>query len=156
MLNKPLLYLSEYFERRRDSYIDHLFAVSQRGAWREWILFTLEGIQTQANDAVHRSQMLLNMRESLRVTYQSSGSGKILHIIDALFKRPGLTIHQAMDVTALRYSQASTLIKGLEHDGVLVAHHARRRNRIFLAPAILGAILGREDNPSPIGTPVEV
>lgn len=156
LLDKPLLYLSEYFERRRDSYIDHLFAVSQRGAWREWILFTLEGIQTQADDAVHRSQVLLNMRESLRVTYQSSGSGKILRIIDALFESPGITIHQAMDVTALGYSQTSTLIKGLERDGVLVALPVRRRNRIFLAPAILGAIVGREDNPLSIETPEEV
>jgi Fic family protein len=39
LLPEPLLYLSAYFERHRGAYYDHLLAVSQRGAWEDWLLF---------------------------------------------------------------------------------------------------------------------
>ena len=39
ILPAPLLYLSAYLERNRDEYMDKMLAVSQRGAWEDWILF---------------------------------------------------------------------------------------------------------------------
>jgi Fic family protein len=41
LLPLPLLYLSAYFERHRAAYYELLLAVTQRGAWREWILYFL-------------------------------------------------------------------------------------------------------------------
>ena len=38
-LPQPLLYLSSYFERNKDAYMDSLLAVSQRGEWNRWIDF---------------------------------------------------------------------------------------------------------------------
>ena len=55
LLPQPLLYLSAYFERWRDAYIDLLYAVSQRGAWNAWLVFFLQGIAIQARDAVARA-----------------------------------------------------------------------------------------------------
>jgi Fic family protein len=41
-LSQPLLYMSSYFEHRRDAYVDHMLAVSQRGEWIPWIRFFLQ------------------------------------------------------------------------------------------------------------------
>lgn len=72
ILPTPLLYLSAYFERYRDTYIDHLYAVSREGAWREWIRFFLRGIAEQAQDAIIRSQGLLDLQQTYRQRLQGA------------------------------------------------------------------------------------
>ena len=52
----PLLYLSAYFEQNRAQYYDQLQAVSERGAWVEWLYFFLLGVAEQAQDAASRAR----------------------------------------------------------------------------------------------------
>jgi Fic family protein len=54
ILPQPLLDLSVYFESHRQEYYDHLLAVSQRGAWEEWLRFFLRGVSSQAQEGVRR------------------------------------------------------------------------------------------------------
>ena len=42
-ISEPLLYLSTYFEKHYDEYIDHMLTVSQLGLWESWIEFFLLG-----------------------------------------------------------------------------------------------------------------
>ncbi len=65
LLPLPLLYLSAYFERHRSTYYDLLLAVSQRAAWREWVLFFLNGVLEQARDASDRARRLNDLRGGL-------------------------------------------------------------------------------------------
>src|SRR5262249_10488995 len=54
LLPQPLLYLSAFFERNRSDYYDHLLAISERGAWNDWLTFFLRGVAEQSRDAIHR------------------------------------------------------------------------------------------------------
>lgn len=65
-LSAPLLYLSGYFDRRRDDYYDRLQYVRERGEINEWLLFFLDGIAVQAADAVERAERLSDLREKFR------------------------------------------------------------------------------------------
>jgi Fic family protein len=145
ILDYPLLYLSEYFERHRDEYIDHLYTVSQRGAWREWILFVLRAIERQANDAFTRSRDLLAARQHLRAQYQARRSGHILTVVDRLFERPTTTYQDVVDLTGVAFNTARTIVQGLVSDGVLVEATGGRRNQVFFAPQIYAAIIGTSD-----------
>jgi Fic family protein len=153
LLDQPILYLSEHFELHRDEYIDHLLAVSQKGPGTNGSYSPLRAIETQAKDAVRRGQLLLETREALRSQYQASGSGKLLTIVDALFENPAITIHDAMRIAGLGYSQAGTIVRTLEADGILVEVTGRKRNMVFLAPTIVGTILGEDYHFNP-NTPV--
>ena len=55
LLPQPLLYLSGFFEARRQDYYSHLLSVSQRGSWEPWIMFFLEGVAEQSSDAMTRA-----------------------------------------------------------------------------------------------------
>ena len=70
LLPEPLLYLSAYFERHRGAYYDHLLAVSQKGAWEDWLLFFLRGVLTEARDASRRAGRLFDLRETYRERFQ--------------------------------------------------------------------------------------
>ncbi|WP_157972574.1 Fic family protein, partial [Saliphagus sp. LR7] len=41
LLSEPYLYLSAYFNRHRQQYLDYLLAVSRDGDWEQWIVFVL-------------------------------------------------------------------------------------------------------------------
>jgi len=45
LLNQPSLYLSKYIISHKDDYYHHLGTVTQKGKWKDWILFMLETIE---------------------------------------------------------------------------------------------------------------
>lgn len=142
-LRQPLLYLSEYFEDNRDTYVDLMLEVSQRGTWNDWILFTLNGIEEQANDAVRRGIALLNYREELRARFQESRSPTIQQAIDLLFQRPAITGNELAAHAGVTPAAALRTIDRLVASKVLVESTGWKRNRIFFAPSIIDVILDR-------------
>ena len=140
LLDRPMLYLSDYFERERRSYVDGLLAVSQQGAWSAWISFFLEAVRFQANDAVQRAQRLLELREDYRQRYQDRGLVRALAVIDRLFEAPSISVRQLADQLAIHYSTAQSVVGTLVEDGVLQEVTGRKRNRRFLATEILDVL----------------
>ena len=140
LLDRPMLYLSDYFERERRSYVDGLLAVSQQGAWSEWVSFFLEAVRFQANDAVQRAQQLLGLREDYRHRYQERGLLRALAVIDRLFEAPSISVRQLADQLGVHYSTAQSVVNTLEQDGILQEVTGRKRNRRYLATGILDVL----------------
>lgn len=138
LLPQPLLYLSAYFERRRDEYYERLLAVSMEGAWVPWIRFFLEGIAEQCTDAVQRAQRLFALRERYhRDLHATRTSALPLRLVDHLFERPATTIGQAAGVLDVTWRAASLNVDKLVDAGILREATGRERNRIFVAQEIL-------------------
>ena len=74
VLPSPLLYLSAWFESTREEYYAHLLAVTQEGAWESWLVYFLEGVRAQAEDALARIQ---DIDESLRALAGGAGRGPV-------------------------------------------------------------------------------
>lgn len=141
-LDYPLLYLSEYFERHRDEYIDGLYRVSTQGDWINWFRFFLVALEQQAADAKQRAESVLRLREQMRAQYQLLGRPRILPVIDALFERGTITYAMAKEITGLGKQAANSLVKQLVDDGVVIEVTGRQRNLIFYAPTIARASMG--------------
>lgn len=141
-LDHPLLYISEYFERHRDQYIDRLYGVSVRGAWEEWITFFLHALERQSRAAYVRAESLLNLQAGMRSHYQLQGRPRMLQLIDELFVRGTMTYGLAQNLTGLGKQAANSLVRKLVDDGVLVEVTGRSRNQIFYAPEIARASMG--------------
>jgi Fic family protein len=144
ILPQPLLYLSAYFERNRDRYVEHLWQVSRRGAWNEWVLFFLEGVKTEAEDASRRARRLLDLQDKYRAAAQSRGSGALVTLVDCLFDSPMITVPIAMKLLKMTYNGARGNIDKLCEDGILVGSTSRKRNRIYTAFEII-KVLGSDD-----------
>ena len=52
LLNKPALYLSDFFERNKTKYIDHLMAVRDSDQIDNWVLFFLQGVVETAENSI--------------------------------------------------------------------------------------------------------
>lgn len=90
-LPEPLLYLSPYFEARRDLYYDTLQAVRERGAFDEWLALFLGAVRVQALDAVIRAERLMDLREQYRSAAQARTRGLAVDLVDLVFEQPVLT-----------------------------------------------------------------
>ena len=143
LLSQPLLYLSAYFEANRQSYYEHLLSVSQRGTWREWVLFFLEGIETQARDAVRRSERLQDLRRRYREQFQQTqASARLLQAVDLLFGAPILAVNQVKDALDVSFPSANRYIAQLEEAGIVREITGQARNRLYRADKIIRAIEG--------------
>jgi Fic family protein len=141
VLPQPLLYLSGYFERNRDAYLDHLSAVCRIGAWIPWIDFFLRGVVEQAHEATRRSHELLD----LLATYQhwaaeSPRSGNLRDLIELLFEQPVIAAADVSDRLGITTRAANQLVQRLVDQGILVEITGRQRNRRFAAREIIAVV----------------
>jgi Fic family protein len=138
LLPLPLLYLSAYFEQHRDAYYDRLLAVSQRAAWRDWVIFFLKGIFEQAQDASGRAKRLNDLRERWREQLHKSGrSGLPIRLVDYLFETPILTISEAERHLGVTYRSAKLAVDKLVALGVLAPFRDLPYARPYIAREIL-------------------
>jgi Fic family protein len=91
-LPEPLLYLSPYFESRREQYYDALQGVRERGDVDRWLALFLDGVTAQAGDAVRRAERLTDLREHYRETVQErTRGGAANQLVAVAFEQPVLT-----------------------------------------------------------------
>jgi Fic family protein len=140
LLPEPYLYLSSYFNARRSGYVDHLLAVSQHGEWEGWLLFFLRGVQSQADEAHQRANLLVDLREDYQQRYQNERSENILELAMRLFEDPYLDVNTAAEWLDVEYSTANRLIGQLEDDGILEELTGKERNRFYRANEVFEII----------------
>jgi Fic family protein len=147
ILNKPLLYLSAFFERHRAEYYGRLLEVSQRGAWRSWLEFFLQAVVNQSDDAVHRARRLLELQR----TYHQTSLAKHLpptaaELVELIFVKPVLNVRVAQESLKVTYPGAQKAINALEEQGILVEITGGKRNKAYAAKKILDIL--EEEIPS--------
>jgi Fic family protein len=141
LLPQPLLYLSAYFEANRSSYYASLLAVSQVGAWEEWLLFFLAAVLEQAEDAVTRSRRLLDLRDAYRQRLQSERvTARVLTALDVVFGRPVISVTQLAQSMNVHYPAAQRYVEALENAGLLVESTGQGRNRLYRADGIMAEL----------------
>jgi len=140
ILPEPLLYLSAYFERHRKEYYSSLLAVSQKGAWNDWIAFFLRGVAGQSMDGVQRANRLLQLRGRYHLRVESArASALLVQLIDYLFEAPAVTVAQVKQRLGVTPRTAQAHIDRLAAEGIVREATGRKRNRVYLADEILYA-----------------
>jgi Fic family protein len=145
LLPLPLLYLSAFFEGRRRDYYDHLFAVSARNAWRDWVLFFLQGVAEQSRDAGRRVRQLQDLQARWRAEFsRARSSALLLSLVDALFASPVLTIPQAQRLLDVSYPSAQRSISRLVDAGVLRQWGDASYGKSYAAEAVIRIVSAPE------------
>ena len=141
LLPHPLLYLSAFFEQRRQQYYDSLLRISQRGEWIPWIEFFLRGVATQARDALWRADRLLALRQSYRERMQTArSSALLLQMVDDLFALPMVSVPTVARKLKITQRAVRMNVRKLVDAGILAEITGRERYRMFVASEILEAI----------------
>jgi len=140
LLSQPLLYLSGYFEREKQAYVDGLLRVSQEGDWDGWVTLFAIAVAAQSTDAANRGQRLLDLRETYRHRYQGEPPARAVDVIDALFSAPVQSIPGLARRLGLEAKTVRRAVARLEEDGLLTEMTGNQRNRVYMAQEIIGIL----------------
>lgn len=136
LMRKPALYLSDYFERNKTAYIDHLMAVRQGNHLREWLVFFLHGVEetARASASVFRSVLDLKQRIEREVLprFASRRQDNAQALMRHLYAQPVVNVERVVRITGASANTASALITNMVSFGVLTEVTGQRRNRLFI------------------------
>lgn len=146
ILKEPLLYLSVFFKRHRDSYYRLLQQVRTEGDWEAWLLFFVDAIAATANQAVATAQALnqLLAQDKLRLAALGRLAGSATQILDALFAHPVANIGALVTATGLTSATIGKALDALQLElGIVQELTGHKRNRVYAYRAYID-ILNQE------------
>jgi len=134
ILTKPVLYLSHYFKRHRQSYYEHLQAVRDAGAFEAWLEFFLAGVIDVSLEAGTTARRVLLLREQHRELIadrlgRAAGTGH--RTLEYLFAHPIVSVNEVRALTGTTYPAANQLVERLAGIGILAEVTGHARNRRF-------------------------
>ena len=136
LLAKPALYLSDYFERNKTAYVDHLMAVRQSNQMREWVIFFLHGVCETAREAAAVFKSILNMKERIEreviPRFSARRQNHVQTLVRRLYGSPVIDVKAAMAELKTTKNTAISLIMDLVEYGLLTEVTGQRRNRLFV------------------------
>lgn len=138
ILEKPLLYLSTYFEKNRLLYYDNLSIVRSKNDMLQWIKYFLVGIEQTAIQAVDTLGQIIKLKEQTEnQIYKNFGrrSNSAILLLNELFRNPIVTIEKVIKITNLSYKAANDLVSIFCKNNILKGISNQNRNRIFIFEA---------------------
>lgn len=137
LLPTPLLYLSAFFEASRSTYYDLLYDVSAKGSWEEWLVYFLNGVASQSEDAVLRAERINSLLRQWQIKAASRRSRTSLELVRCLAINPFLTVNRAAKELNVAFTTAQRAVKNLESIGIVQETTQAKRDRLYCAVEIL-------------------
>ncbi|MDE0012862.1 MAG: Fic family protein [Candidatus Poribacteria bacterium] len=134
ILNKPVLYMSTFFEKHRTSYYDSLAMVRKSNDLEQWIAFFLSGIVDTAQHGIETFRGIISLRQEYDEKILTLGSrAKSAHkLLQFMFTQPIVNAKRATKELGMAFSSTSLLLKSLTELGVLKETTGHTRNRLFV------------------------
>ena len=133
-VSEPTLYLSLYFKRHREIYYELLQKVRTTGAWEEWLLFFLEGVEETAEEAVRTATQILEIFAEDRAKIESLGrpAGNALRVYSLLQRKPVVSVPAAAVELGLTAPTVRSAIDNLQKIGLVREATGKRRDRLYV------------------------
>lgn len=146
LLHLPVLYLSRYLIRRKNDYYRLLSEVTASGAWEEWILYILTGVEQTSAGTVRKISAIRDLQGAFhgRARAASSG-GSDSELLAVLFEQPYARIGTVMDRCGVSRPTATRWLSDLAEAGLLMDRKIGR-DRVFINREYLD-LLAREEAP---------
>lgn len=136
ILMKPALYLSDYFERNKTVYVDHLMAVRQGHHMREWLVFFLYGVVETAQSSIAVFKGVLTLKERIDrdvlPRFSARRQDNAQQLMRRLYQKPVIDVKAVAELLGTTVQTAGVFVRDLVEFGVLVEITGQRRNRLFV------------------------
>lgn len=134
ILINPVLYLSDYFEKNRTMYYDHLTLVRENSDMSKWVIFFLNGIIETCRKGVDTFSKILQLKKTSEEIIQKLGprAGRAQKVINSLYDHPYINAENVRSITGLSLAASYTLISELEKADILMEISGAKRNRLYV------------------------
>lgn len=134
LLKKPILYLSDFFEKNRTYYYDNLNRVRESNDLLQWFKFFLVGVIETAKSSINTFDSILKLQKEIDKKIQSLGSraNKAHILMEALYQKPILNVNKVKKLTGLSAPSSYKLIADLENLEIIKEVTGAKRGKIYL------------------------
>lgn len=134
ILQKPIIYLSDFFEKNRKLYYDNLTLVREKNDLNQWFKFFLVGIIQTAESGIATFDKILQLQKSTETQLQTLGSraANAKKVVDYLYKRPITNAEKISEITGISMPTAYKLIVDLERLEILKEITGGQRGRTYV------------------------
>ena len=132
LLELPVLYLSGYIVDNKSEYYRLLNAVTAAGAWEEWILFMIRGVEQSAAAASSLIADLRAVQETMAADIRAAGViTPAMEIAELALIKPYLRIRDVEGTGLVKRQTASAWLNHLDSIGLMEARTVGRE-KIFI------------------------
>lgn len=147
LIQRPMFYISAYFEARRDEYYERLLAVSRDNAWTGWCRFFLEAVRTQAEDNLTKAKAILDLYEGMKHRMaELTRSQYAIHALDWIFAHPIFRSSDFVSAAGIPNATARRFLRVLTEGGILgqAVAASGRRAAVLVFPDLLNLAEGKD------------
>ncbi|WP_240484974.1 Fic family protein [Arenibacter latericius] len=139
ILKKPILYLSDFFERNKTLYYDNLMRVRTHHDIKQWLKFFLVGVIETAKKGVNTFDEILKLKKKVEINTQTLGSRatNAQKIVQYLFKHPMIDVDKVVKITGVSKRTAYNLIDDLEQLEIIKEITGSKRGKLYVFDAYL-------------------
>ncbi len=136
LLQKPALYLSDFFERHKGEYYDQLMAVRATHKLEPWLRFFLLGMRETTALSIQVFKDILALKELIErkhmPTFHVRRQTNAQTLMLSLYRSPVTTIKMVTGLIKAETNTAAALIDDFVKLGILKEFTGQRRNRLFI------------------------
>ncbi len=134
ILERPLLYTSDFIERNKTLYYDKLTFVREKNDLLSWIQFFLVAVEKTAEDAVKTLQEIMVLKAKIADNQLPTLGKRIKNanlLLNLLFSRPVISVQTIEKELGLSKPAANSLVKDFLKLSILIETTGQKRNRQF-------------------------
>jgi Fic family protein len=135
ILEKPLLYLSAFFEKNKSLYYDNLTRVREKNDLLQWLKYFLTGVEETSTKAVETLSDIMQLKTKLEQEihiYLGRRGHNGLRLLTHLFKNPVISVKTVESLCELSTKAANDLVNAFEERGWLKKTGTSERYRTFI------------------------
>lgn len=135
LLDKPTLYLSDFFEKNKNLYYDNLMTVRTSNNLEQWIKFFLVAVVETSKKGISTFKEILRLKEKiesekiLRLGKKTSRARDLVHY---LYGKPLINVRDVESALKITAKPANNIIQDFVQLGILKELTGYKRNRLFL------------------------
>lgn len=134
LLNKPVLYISDFFERNRMSYYDSLAMVKKTDNMTQWLKFFLNGVVETAKSSIKTFDKIIKLKKNVDNKISKIGKKAVngQRLIELLYSEPKVNSKTVSEKLGISVVSANGLLSTFVEIGILEEKTGFNRNRYYV------------------------
>ncbi|MNQ91191.1 Adenosine monophosphate-protein transferase SoFic [compost metagenome] len=133
ILKKPILYLSDFFERNREFYYSNLMNVRTKNDLKQWFKFFLVGIVETAKNGIETFDAVLKLKKEVEEKIQKTGnrSNHLLTVLEFLYQKPIVNAYKIVELTGVSQATSYKILDELVSLEILKEITGGKRGKVY-------------------------
>ncbi len=135
LIQRPMFYISAYFDANREEYYERLLAISKEDDWTGWCAFFLQAVRSQAEQNLKKANAVLDLYNRMKLKIADiSHSQFSIHALEWIFEQPIFNSTDFIKASGIPRPTATRILRVLKEESILQVWQESRGSK----PAVYG------------------